>query len=450
MKKRDNIMGEVILRVEEARQRDFGRGKVRINDSAMKKIGVNTGDVVEIIGKKKTGVIVWPAYIEDQDADIIRLDPIIRRNAGVSLGESVRVRKCPHVNVAKEVNIAPTKRITTDYGFETYVKRKLLGHPLTVGDTILIPVLRKNIPFIVKTTLPGDIVLVTETTRLNVSKKPVIDAEFDTSTVTYEDIRGLRDIIQKMRAAVELPLKHPQLFNKWGVDPPKGVLLYGPPGSGKTLITRAVANKIDAYLIQIQGYALITTFYNKTETLLNDIYEDAKENAPSIILIEDLNVIAPQKKGEVERRVLAQILALMDDLEGHDRVIVIGETPQLEAIDPELRRPGRFEIEIEIDVPDKSDRREILQILTRRIPGIEDVNLNELAENTPGFVGADLAALVRKATIKCLQELLGKIDPDQDVLPPELLDNLKIEQRHFDAALKEIRPSAPVNSSSKS
>ncbi len=437
-------MGEVILRVEEARQRDVGRGKVRIDDSNMRKIGITTGDVVEIIGKKKTGAIAWPAYIEDQGADIIRMDGIIRRNAGVSLQEKVRVRKS-HVKVARAVSIAPTKSVSIDYGFETFIKRKLLGQPLTVGDTILVPILGKNIPFIVNATSPGDIVLVTDTTRLNVSEKPVADAEVDTPTVTYEDIGGLRDAIQKIREMVELPLKHPQLFKKLGIDPPKGVLLYGPPGTGKTLIARAVANEADAHFIPIQGPEIMSKFYGESEARLREIFKEASENAPSIIFIDELDAIAPKREevtGEVERRVVAQILALMDGLEGRGQVIVIGATNRPNAIDPALRRPGRFDREVEIGVPDKKGRMEILRIHTRRMPGIEDVNLEELAESTHGFVGADLAALAREAAMKYLRELLEKIDLDKDELPPGLLDNLKIEQRHFEAALKEIQPSA--------
>ncbi|MHA1972347.1 MAG: CDC48 family AAA ATPase [Candidatus Hodarchaeales archaeon] len=438
------MVKEVVLKVDEARQRDVGRGKIRMDDINMREIGITTGDVVEIRGRQKTGAIAWPAYIEDQGAGIVRMDGIIRRNAKVSLGENVRIRKA-QIKVAKIVNIAPTRQISLDYGFEAFVKRKLLGYPVSRNDTVLIPILGRSIPFIVNSTTPTEIVLITDTTKLNVSEKPVSEMETGMPGVSYEDIGGLSEAIQKIREMVELPLKHPELFKKLGIDPPKGVLLHGPPGTGKTLIAKAVANESEAHFIPIQGPEIMSKFYGESEQRLRDIFKEAEDNAPSIIFIDEIDAIAPKREevtGEVERRVVAQILALMDGLESRGETIVIGATNRPNAVDPALRRPGRFDREIEIGVPDKNERLEILQIHTRRMPGIEDVDIEKLAIITHGFVGADLAALGREAAMKKLREILPEINLNEDTIPPSVLDNLKVEERHFEAALKEIHPSA--------
>ncbi len=435
---------EVVLKVAEARQRDVGRGKIRMDDINMREIGITTGDVVEIRGRQKTGAIAWPAYIEDQGAGIVRMDGIIRRNAKVSLEENVRIRKA-QIKVAKTVNIAPTRQISLDYGFEAFVKRKLLGYPVSKNDTVLIPILGRSIPFIVNSTIPTDIVLITDTTKLNVSEKPISETETGMPGVSYEDIGGLSEAIQRIREMVELPLKHPELFKKLGIDPPKGVLLHGPPGTGKTLIAKAVANESEAHFIPIQGPEIMSKFYGESEARLREIFKEAEDNAPSIIFIDEIDAIAPKREevtGEVERRVVAQILALMDGLESRGETIVIGATNRPNALDPALRRPGRFDREIEIGVPDMNERLEILQIHTRRMPGIEDVDTEKLALITHGFVGADLAALGREAAMKKLREILPDINLSDDTIPPAVLDNLKVEDRHFEDALKEIHPSA--------
>ena len=435
---------EVVLKVAEARQRDVGRGKIRMDDINMREINITTGDVVEIRGRQKTGAIAWPAYIEDQGAGIVRMDGIIRRNSKVSLEENVRIRKA-QIKVAKTVNIAPTRQISLDYGFEAFVKRKLLGYPVSKNDTVLIPILGRSIPFVVNSTTPTDIVLITDTTKLNVSEKPVSDTETGMPGVSYEDIGGLSDAIQRIREMVELPLNHPELFKKLGIDPPKGVLLHGPPGTGKTLIAKAVANESEAHFIPIQGPEIMSKFYGESEARLREIFKEAEDNAPSIIFIDEIDAIAPKREevtGEVERRVVAQILALMDGLESRGETIVIGATNRPNAVDPALRRPGRFDREVEIGVPDKNERLEILQIHTRRMPGIEDVDIEKLAIITHGFVGADLAALGREAAMRKLREILPKINLTDDTIPPAVLDNLKVEDRHFEDALKEIHPSA--------
>ncbi len=439
-----NLTNEVVLKVAEARQRDVGRGKIRMDDINMREIGISTGDVVEIRGRQKTGAIAWPAYIEDQGAGIVRMDGIIRRNAKVSLEENVRIRKA-QIKVAKAVNIAPTRQISLDYGFEAFVKRKLLGYPVSKNDTVLIPILGRSIPFVVNSTTPADIVLITDTTKLNVSEKPISETETTMPGVSYEDIGGLTDAIQKIREMVELPLNHPELFIKLGIDPPKGVLLHGPPGTGKTLIAKAVANESEAHFIPIQGPEIMSKFYGESEAKLRDIFKEAEDNAPSIIFIDEIDAIAPKREdvtGEVERRVVAQILALMDGLESRGETIVIGATNRPNALDPALRRPGRFDREVEIGVPDQNERLEILQIHTRRMPGIEKVDRKKLARRTHGFVGADLAALGREAAMKKLREILPEVNLSDDTIPTSVLDNLEVENRHFDAALKEIHPSA--------
>lgn len=440
----NTVANEVMLKVAEARQRDVGRGKIRMDDMNMREIGITTGDVVEIRGRQKTGAIAWPAYIEDQGAGIVRMDGIIRRNAKVSLEENVWIRKA-QIKIAKNVNIAPTRQISLDYGFEAFVKRKLLGYPVSKNDTVLIPILGRSIPFIVNSTVPTEIVLITETTKLNVSEKPISETETGMPGVSYEDIGGLSDAIQRIREMVELPLKHPELFIKLGIDPPKGVLLHGPPGTGKTLIAKAVANESDAHFIPIQGPEIMSKFYGESEARLREIFKEAEDNAPSIIFIDEIDAIAPKREevtGEVERRVVAQILALMDGLESRGETIVIGATNRPNALDPALRRPGRFDREIEIGVPDKNERLEILQIHTRRMPGIEEVDREKLAIITHGFVGADLAALGREAAMKKLREILPQINLTEDTIPPSVLDDLKVEDRHFEEALKEIYPSA--------
>ncbi|RLE52016.1 MAG: AAA family ATPase [Candidatus Methanomethylicota archaeon] len=434
---------EIQLRVAEARQRDVGRGKVRIDPHVMRKLGVNPGDIVEIEGKRKTAAIVWPAYPEDQDETIIRMDGLIRKNAGVSIGEKVTIRKAS-ARPASLVKLAPSSfSITVDSAFVNFVKKRLYDYPLTQGDTVLIPVLGQAIPFTVVLTRPAGIVLVTEDTNLIILEKPA--EEIRVPRVTYEDIGGLQEAIQKIREMVELPLKHPELFKRLGIDPPKGVLLYGPPGCGKTLLAKAVANETDAHFISINGPEIMSKFYGESEQRLREVFEEAKQHAPSIIFIDEIDAIAPKREevtGEVEKRVVAQLLALMDGLEARGDVIVIGATNRPNALDPALRRPGRFDREIEIGVPDKQGRYEILQIHTRNMPLAKDVDLKKLAEITHGFVGADLAALCREAAMKALRRYLPQIDLQQERIPEEVLEKLQVTMKDFMEAFKEITPSA--------
>ncbi|RKZ26449.1 AAA family ATPase, partial [bacterium] len=498
---------EIKLKVASAYQRDVGRGIVRIDRKAMRTIGVQPGDIVEIIGTKNTAAVVWPAYPEDEGLDIIRMDGTIRKNAGVGLGDEVTVRKA-EVKEAKKVVLAPTEPIRFGADFVDWLHSRLIGRPVVRGDYIKIGVLGQELTFVVTATTPAGIVQVTEFTDFTVSEKPVKEvAKTAALGVTYEDIGGLKDVIQKIREMIELPLKHPEIFEKLGIEPPKGVLLYGPPGTGKTLLAKAVANEANAHFIAINGPEIMSKYYGESEERLREVFKEAEENAPSIIFIDEIDAIAPKRSevtGEVEKRVVSQLLTLMDGLKSRGKVIVIGATNRPDALDPALRRPGRFDREIEVGVPDRQGRKEILQIHTRGMPiepefrksdvkrileelrGDErfrgtidraikkvekakdekeiqdilkslderlydevkhrliDALLKELADKTHGFVGADLAALAREAAMAALRRLIkeGKIDFEAEHIPKEVLEELKVTKRDFYEALKMIEPSA--------
>ena len=434
---------EIQLKVLEASQREVGRGKVRIDPEAMVKLGINVGDVVEIIGKRRTAAIAWPGYAGDQGARVIRMDSITRRNAGVSIGDKVVVRRA-EAKPATLVKLAPASMtLTLDENFVAYIKKRLLDHPLCEGDIVQVPVLGQAIPFVVVSLKPKHIAIIREDTKLIVLERP---AEIERiPRVTYDDIGDLHEAKQKIREMVELPLKHPELFRRLGIEPPKGILLYGPPGCGKTLLAKAVAHETDAYFIAINGPEIMSKFYGESEQRLREIFEEAKEHAPAIIFIDEIDAIAPKREevtGEVEKRVVAQLLALMDGLEARGDVIVIGATNRPNAIDPALRRPGRFDREIEIGVPDKQGRHEILLVHTRNMPLAKDVDLSKLAEITHGFVGADLAALCREAAMKALRRYLPQIDLEEEQIPPEVLEKIEVRMSDFMKAFREITPTA--------
>ncbi|MEM2448036.1 MAG: CDC48 family AAA ATPase, partial [Candidatus Bathyarchaeia archaeon] len=437
---------EIKLRVAEvSHQRDVGRWKVRIDAKTMEYLEVTPGDIVEIKGKRSTAAVVWPAYPEDAGKNIIRMDGITRKNAGVSINEYVSVRKAV-VREAQSVTLAPVNVTIpgVDQSFYEFVKNRILEAPLVAGDTIQVSIFGSAVHFRVTKTIPHGIVIITSRTNVQVLSEPVPE-KTGLIRVTYEDIGGLKEAIQKIREMVELPLRHPELFQRLGIEPPKGVLLYGPPGCGKTLLAKAVANESEANFFSINGPEIMSKFYGESEARLREIFQKAQENAPSIIFIDEIDAIAPKREevtGEVERRVVAQLLALMDGLESRGNVIVIGATNRVNALDPALRRPGRFDREIEIGIPDKNGRYEILQIHTRGMPLAEDVDLNKLAEITHGYTGADIAALCREAAMKALRRYLPKINLEEPTIPPEVLEEMVVNMSDFMQAYREITPTA--------
>lgn len=502
-----NEKKSVSLLVARAHQRDVGRGVVRISRRIMRQLDLNTGDYVKIKGKRETAAIVWPAYPEDEGLDIIRMDGTLRKNAGVGLDEYVEVSKAD-VKPAKKIVFAPNAPIEFADSFIHWFKTIIMDKPFMRGDTMKINISGANeIVFTVTSTNPVAPVVVTPETEVVVKKNPPAGEVESSTGVTYEDIGGLKDAVQKIREMVELPLKHPEVFERLGIEPPKGVLLYGPPGTGKTLLAKAVANEANAHFIAINGPEIMSKYYGESEERLREVFKEAEENAPAIIFIDEIDSIAPKREdvsGEVEKRVVSQLLTLMDGLKSRGKVIVIAATNRPDAIDPALRRPGRFDREIEVGVPNKEARKEILQIHTRGMPiepdfsrtkvekvlknlakskdyaetaplALEEIQnitdperikrtlkqideglyeevksrlvdklLDELASVTHGFVGADLAALAREAAMVVLRRLIkeGKIDFESDVISAEVLEQMKVTKEDFYEALKMVEPSA--------
>jgi len=437
------VIKEVKLKVAEANPRDVGRGITRIDPEVMEKLGIaDTGEVVSIEGKRETVAKVMPTFPEFRGRGIVQIDGIIRENAKVSLDEKVTLKKIK-VEEAQRVTLSPLT-ITPATLDTTYLSHLLSAIPAVIGDRVQVSFLgtRKQ-DFQVADTVPSAPVLLTPQTVISITG----EGKKEEARLTYEDIGGIGEQIKRIREMIELPLKFPQIFARLGVEPPKGVLLYGPPGCGKTLIARVIANETDAYFLQLSGPQIMHKFYGQSEEHLRSIFEEAKKNAPSILFLDELDAIAPKREelgGEkqVERRIVATLLAEMDGLENRGELIVIGATNLPNILDPALRRPGRFDREIAIPIPDKNGRKEILTIHTRGMPLAGDVDLEKLAFLTHGFVGADLAALCREGAMYALRRLMPKIDFESEVIPQEALLSLEVTMDDFLNALREIEPSA--------
>ncbi|HVZ62631.1 MAG TPA: CDC48 family AAA ATPase [Candidatus Nitrosotalea sp.] len=428
------------LKVLEAYTRDVGRGVARIDYDSMDSLGASTGDVIEIKGKRRTVAKCLPLYPSDEGKGIIRVDGLVRNNAGIAIGDTVAVRKIKAV-AAEKVVVAPLEAIPPID--ERYLADALESVPLIKGDNVMVPYFGGRLTFqVIGVTPAADAVLVTQKTVFHIAEKG--ETLRGVPQVTYEDIGGLTDEIKKVREMIELPLRHPEIFEKLGIEAPKGVLLYGPPGTGKTLLAKAVANESNAHFISISGPEIMSKFYGESEARLREIFKEAKEKSPSIIFIDEIDSIAPKREevtGEVERRVVSQLLSLMDGLEARGKVIVISATNRPNAIDPALRRPGRFDREIEIKVPDKKGRKDILMIHTRNMPLSDDVNADKIASISHGYVGADLEYLCKEAAMKCLRRLLPELNLEDEKLPPETLDKLVVNGDDFQNAIREVTPS---------
>ncbi len=460
----------VRLQVAGANERDVGKGTARLTSAAFEQLGLQQGQVIQITGNRTTAAVALPPFPEDEGLNIIRLDGLIRANANVSMGDMVEVSPAD-VSPATKVTLAPAQKNVRLMGSGQALLRTLFRRPVVAGDVVSTSVYRRTqdmdqnlfpeelfrrfyeqrafglqeIRLLVVSTAPRGIVQIMQDTEIELLPQYVEPDEPRTTDVTYDDIGGLGDTIEQVREMIELPLKHPVLFQRLGIDPPKGVLLHGPPGTGKTLLARAVASESEARFFHIAGPEIMGRFYGESEERLREVFNEAQANAPAIIFIDEIDSIAPKREeatGEVERRVVAQLLTLMDGLEPRQNVVVIGATNRIDAIDEALRRPGRFDREIVIGVPDHEGRRQILGIHTRGMPLTEDVNLDELARITYGFVGADLAALSREAAMESLRRNLPDIDLEKREIPEEVLENLVVTSDDFMNALRRVQPSA--------
>ena len=433
------------LKVLEAYTRDVGRGVARIDYDSMDTLNASTGDVIEIKGKRRTVAKCLPLYPSDEGKGIIRIDGLGRNNSGIAIGDTISVRKIK-ATAAEKVVVAPLEAIPPID--ERYLADALESVPLIKGDNVMVPYFGGRLTFqVIGVTPAADAVLITQKTVFHIAEKG--ETLRGVPQVTYEDIGGIHNEIKKVREMIELPLRHPEIFEKLGIEAPKGVLLYGPPGTGKTLLAKAVANESQAHFISISGPEIMSKFYGESEARLREIFKEAREKAPSIIFVDEIDSIAPKREevtGEVERRVVSQMLSLMDGLEGRGKVIVIAATNRPNAIDPALRRPGRFDREIEIKVPDKKGRRDILAIHSRNMPLADDsqelpVNIDKIASISHGYVGADLEYLCKEAAMKCLRRLLPELNLEEEKLPPETLDKLIVNHEDFQKALIEVTPS---------
>jgi transitional endoplasmic reticulum ATPase len=446
------------LIVRPLKQKDAGRGLAAIDRQAAEELGLEGGDFIRLKGQNGSTIArVWPGYPEDHGTGVIRIDGRLRQQANVGIDDRVEVEKAD-VKPASRVTVALPQNLRIGGNIGTYIRDKLAGQPVTKGQTVQLPLgfgfmasSNQTVPLRVASTQPSGTVVVNDSTEVEISQKPAEQIK-ETSTgsdggptITYEDIGGLDRELEQVREMIELPMRHPELFSRLGIDPPKGVLLHGPPGTGKTLIAKAVANEIDASFHTISGPEIMSKYYGESEEQLREIFEEAEEEAPAIVFMDELDSIAPKREetsGDVERRVVAQLLSLMDGLESRGQVVVIGATNRVDAIDPALRRGGRFDREIEIGVPDRDGRKEILQVHTRNMPLAEEVQLDEFADNTHGFVGADLESLAKESAMNALRRIRPEIDLEAEEIDAEILERLQVTLDDFKEALKGIEPSA--------
>jgi len=436
-------MSEIILKIDEIPQQHVGRGRAIIDPKIIEDQNWNTGQILELTHNKKTHVKLWPGNPEDYGAGIIKIDGITRQNMGAGIGDKISLKSVEAVN-AEQITLSPTEKITAD-GLQEYMIYNYLNHVFTTGDSISLNTqMGSRVQFVITNTKPSKPVIVTEST---IFKLGSMTKAVDTSIprITYDELGGLKNEVQKIREMVELPMRHPELFDKIGVEAPKGVLLYGPPGTGKTLLAKAVAGETNANFVSLSGPEIMGKFYGESEERIREIFTQAEENSPSIIFIDEIDSIAPKRdevSGEVEKRIVSQLLTLMDGMKSRGKVVVIAATNRPDSIDPALRRPGRFDREIEIGIPDAEGRFDILSIHTRGMPIDEKVDLKQISKTTHGFVGADLEVLAKEAAMRSLRKILPEIDLDEDKISSEILQKIKISSDDFKDALKEVKPSA--------
>ncbi len=430
------------MRIGEAKQRDVGKKRARIGPEAMDYLAVSPGDTIEIIGNKTTCAVVWPADEDEKAPDMVRIDGQTRKNVGSSLNDTVKIKKSS-AKIAKTISLSPVNDVVTvDQEFTDFVKNRLKGLPIALGDEISVMILGNSMDFKITKISPKGIVKIDRTTTLTISPETTVDRKV---RVTYEEVGGLGDKVKAMREIVELPLRHPELFSRLGVEPHSGILLYGPPGCGKTLLAKVMASESEANMFPINGPEIMNKYYGETEAKLRDIFKEAKDNSPSIIFIDEIDAIAPKREeayGDVEKRVVAQLLALMDGLNERGNVIVLGATNRPDSVDPALRRPGRFDREFEISVPNEDGRLEILQIHTRGMPIDDEIDLKSLASELHGYTGADIKSLCREAAMKSIRRYLPEIDLETDKIPSEVLQSMKIKLIDFYDAMHEVIPTA--------
>ena len=436
-------MSEIILKIEESPQQHVGRGRAIVDPKIIEDQNWNTGQILELTFNKKTHVKLWPGAPEEYGTGVIKIDGMTRQNIGAGIGDKISLKTVEAVN-AEQIVLSPTEKIAAE-GLQEYMIYNYLNHVFTTGDSVSLNTqMGGRVQFIVTSTKPSKPVLVTENT---VFKLGAMTKAVDSSVprITYDELGGLKNEVQKIREMVELPMRHPELFDKIGVEAPKGVLLYGPPGTGKTLLAKAVAGETNAHFISLSGPEIMGKHYGESEEKIREIFTQAEENAPSIIFIDEIDSIAPKRdevSGELEKRIVSQLLTLMDGMKSRGKVVVIAATNRPDSIDPALRRPGRFDREIEIGIPDDEGRFEILSIHTRGMPIDEKVDLKQISKTTHGFVGADLEVLSKEAAMKSLRRVLPEIDYDEEKISSEILEKIQISSDDFRDALKEVSPSA--------